>query len=48
MPRVQAPACPHPHCGARMVRACVRDAGRFRPVGWYCPECAGFIASCPR
>jgi len=46
MSRVKAPACPHPKCGARMVRAYVREGGhggRFVPVGWWCPECAGFV-----
>jgi hypothetical protein len=43
-------AGPHPKCGAGMVRAYVRDgvnAGTFKPVGWFCPECAGFVVECP-
>ena len=46
MPRINAPKCPHPKCGATMTRCYVRSGGsrgRFLPVGWWCRECGETI-----
>ena len=45
--RVEAPTCPNPLCGSRMIRVYCRtlpkiDNREYKPVGWMC-TCCGVI-----